>query len=320
MTDCVCSPGALLARQLPAAGSPQRYSFRPTSDFPTIDTIMATTMPRRGARALTLVVLGASVDGALGCIPDPDTPFITIGRDAVRAMAHADPISPIEAQFLKVPSNVSARSSLKHLTSKPHVAGTPGDHEMAVFMRDQLKEAGFTDAHIDPQRVLLSYPIDRSLDLVDEHGGVLCSAPLSEAILPNDPTSDTWWRNHTFNGYSPSGNATAPLVYANFGFPEDFEALLAAGVQVKGSVVLMRYGKCFRGLKAMNAEKYGAVAALIYSDPEQDGYEQERVPQGQKPHLRPARFHPVHLHLCGRPEPRLPPRRRRREGVRQAAG
>ena len=196
-------------------------------------------------------------------------------------MAHADPISPIEAQFLKVPSNVSARSSLKHLTSKPHVAGTPGDHEMAVFMRDQLKEAGFTDAHIDPQRVLLSYPIDRSLDLVDEHGGVLCSAPLSEAILPNDPTSDTWWRNHTFNGYSPSGNATAPLVYANFGFPEDFEALLAAGVQVKGSVVLMRYGKCFRGLKAMNAEKYGAVAALIYSDPEQDGYEQGSVyPEG----------------------------------------
>jgi len=78
--------------------------------------------------------------------------------------------------------------------------------------------------------------------------------------------------NHTFNSYSPSGNATAPVVYANFGLPEDFSALEAAGVSVKGAIALMRYGKCFRGLKAMNAQAAGAVAALIYSDPEQDGY------------------------------------------------
>jgi hypothetical protein len=64
----------------------------------------------------------------------------------------------------------------------------------------------------------------------------------------------------------------APVVYANFGFPEDFAALKAAGVDVRGKVALMRYGKCFRGLKAMNAETNGAIAALIYSDPEQDGF------------------------------------------------
>ena len=126
--------------------------------------------------------------------------------------------------------------------------------------------------HIDPQKVLLNYPVDRSLELVDEAGRVILRPPLAEAILPSDPTSDTWWRNHTFNGYSPSGNVEAPVVYANFGFPEDFAALKAAGVDVRGKVALMRYGKCFRGLKAMNAETNGAIAALIYSDPEQDGF------------------------------------------------
>ena len=82
-----------------------------------------------------------------------------------------------------------------------------------------------------------------------------------------------------FRRYSPSGNATAPVVYANFGFPEDFATLAAAGVDVKGAIVLMQYGKCCRGLKAMNAEAAGAAAAVIYSDPEQDGY-------GQSTHLQ----------------------------------
>ena len=134
--------------------------------------------------------------------------------------------------------------------------------------------------HIDPQKVLLNYPIDRSLELVDEAGRVVLKPPLAEAILPSDPTSDTWWRNHTFNGYSPSGNVEAPVVYANFGFPEDFAALKAAGVDVRGKVALMRYGKCFRGLKAMNAETNGAIAALIYSDPEQDGFAKGTVYPG----------------------------------------
>jgi len=186
-------------------------------------------------------------------------------------------LTPVESRFLSVPSNASARASLEYLTSKPHVAGTPGDYEMAQYVKKRFIEAGIANAIIDPQNVLLTYPNDRSLELVDENGKVMASASLSEQILASDPTSDTWWRNHTFNGYSPSGVATAPVVYANFGLPEDFDTLAAAGVSVEGAIALMRYGKCFRGLKAMNAQKAGAVAAIIYSDPAQDGYAQGSV-------------------------------------------
>ena len=76
----------------------------------------------------------------------------------------------------------------------------------------------------------------------------------------------------TFNGYAPSGDVTAPAVYANYGTPDDFDALAGAGVDVKGKVVLVRYGQCFRGLKAMNAQDRGASAVIIYSDPADDGY------------------------------------------------
>lgn len=207
------------------------------------------------------------------CVLEPGTEAYTVGRTAVQHMSAADAATtPAERVFLNTPTAHSARANLKHITSRPHVAGTPGDYAMASFVRDEMRRAGIHDAQIDPQKVLLSYPINRSLELVDSSGRVVQRTPLAEAILPSDPTSDTWWRNHTFNAYSPSGNVTAPVIYANFGFPEDFAALEAAGVRVKGAIALMRYGKCFRGLKAMNAEKHGAIGALIYSDPHEDGY------------------------------------------------
>ena len=220
------------------------------------------------------MLVAAVLTAPLGqCITDPDTPFTTIGRPAVAAMAAAQAqVNQVEREFLAVPTAGGARASLQHITSRPHVAGTPGDHAMAVYVRDEIRKAGIADAEIEPQTVLLTYPLNRSLDLVDGDGKVVLRAPLSEAILPSDPTSDTWWRNHTFNAYSPSGDVTSEVVYANYGFPEDFEALKAAGIDPRGKVALMRYGKCFRGLKAMNAERNGALAALIYSDPEEDGY------------------------------------------------
>ena len=142
---------------------------------------------------------------------------------------------------------------------------------MAEYVRDAFRKEGIT-ADLDPQKVLLTYPIRSALQLVDGKGRIVSAAKLSEDVLQTDNTSDTWWRNHTFNAFSPSGDVTAPVVYANFGLPEDFAALKAAGVEVRGAIALMRYGRCFRGLKAMNAQKAGALAAAIYSDPEQDGY------------------------------------------------
>jgi len=63
--------------------------------------------------------------------------------------------------------------------------------------------------------------------------------------------------------------------------PGDYEELKKAGVDVKGKIVIVRYGNSFRGVKAKVAEDQGAVVCIIYSDPEDDGYMQGDVyPKG----------------------------------------
>lgn len=182
----------------------------------------------------------------------------------------------VEATFVAALSAESARASLQYLTSEPHMAGTPGDLKMAQYVQAQWQSFGIQNAEIQPVPALLSYPLQDkqpSLTLLDHNTNTpLFTAALTEPILPEDPTSDTFLRNHTYLGYSPSGDVTAPLVYANYGRPEDFDVLEAAGVAVQGSIVLVRYGACFRGLKVMNAEQRGALGVLIYSDPQQDGF------------------------------------------------
>ena len=162
----------------------------------------------------------------------------------------------------------------------PHVAGTPGDAIMAEFVQQKLLSAGIPNVTQFHLNVLLNYPQSPphvSLVSSDNHT-ILVQAKLSEDVLEMDSTSDVQWRNHTFHGYSPSGTVSgAPCVYANYGRPQDFDKLKTAGVSVKGCVVIVRYGKCFRGLKVMNAQERGALAVIIYSDPANDGFTQGDV-------------------------------------------
>jgi N-acetylated-alpha-linked acidic dipeptidase len=215
--------------------------------------------------------------------------------------------------FVSVPDASSARDNLKYITSKPHMAGTDGDLEMATYVYDQFVLAGLTDVQFWNLTVGLNYPTDRpTLSLInpDEDGAVVFEAALSEDILSEDSTSDTYWRNHTFNGYSPSGDVTASAVYANYGRPEDFDYLEANGIDVEGKIVIMRYGQCFRGLKAMNAESRGAVGTIIYSDPEDDGYGLGDVyPEGPwRPASAVQRGTAVFTSLCGGDPYRADPR------------
>lgn len=184
-------------------------------------------------------------------------------------------VDPLERLLLDTPSPSSLRSYLRALTRTSHVAGTPGDYADAHYVLDQFLSFGF-DAVLEEVDVMLSAPRSRPSLSAPSIG---YEAALSEDDLgPFDPTSGaTRWRNHTFVAYSPSGSVSAPLVYANYGRPQDFDALENAGVSVEGKIVLVRYGECFRGLKAMNAESRGAAGTVLYSDPEEDGFTRGEV-------------------------------------------
>ncbi|HVG31255.1 MAG TPA: M28 family metallopeptidase [Pyrinomonadaceae bacterium] len=184
----------------------------------------------------------------------------------------------LEERFRAIPKPESAREHLRQLTKEPHVAGTQEDYQTAVYVRDRMREYG-VNAELKEYQVLLPFPKTPTvLELVAPRRERL---RLQEAVVAEDPTSSSRKIVPLFNGYSASGDVTAPLVYVNYGLPEDYAALKKINVDTKGKIVIARYGRSFRGVKARVAEEHGAVGCIIYSDPADDGYAQGDVyPKG----------------------------------------
>lgn len=182
-----------------------------------------------------------------------------------------------EKAFRAVPTPAQAQQDLWILTQAPHVAGTPGDYKTAQYVLDQFREAGL-DGKLVEYQVLLPMPKEVKVDLVEPFKR---EGPTPESGLTWDKDSYASNVVPPFNAYSPSGDITAPVVYANYGLPEDYQRLREMGIDVAGKMVIVRYGECFRGVKAYVAEQNGAAGLLIYSDPAEDGYRQGDVyPRG----------------------------------------
>ncbi|HEV8588631.1 MAG TPA: M28 family metallopeptidase [Pyrinomonadaceae bacterium] len=183
-----------------------------------------------------------------------------------------------EQQFRSVPSPANAREELRRLTSEAHIAGSPEDYATAIYVRDQMRGFGL-HSELKEYQVLLPFP--RTPSIVELFAPRRERLQVREDVLAQDPTSSSKKIVPLYNGYGASGDVTAPLVYANYGLPNDYDDLKKAGVDVKGKIVIARYGNSFRGVKAKVAEDNGARALLIYSDPADDGYAQGDVyPKG----------------------------------------
>ncbi len=186
--------------------------------------------------------------------------------------------------FMAVPSTTLAREELETLTKAPHWASSPEDHATALYVAEKFRAAGL-QVTIQPFRVLLNKPVRIRIEAFDSKGKRIMSGPTPEHIDPSVDGGDPFQNDPRilppFHGSSPSGNVTADVVYANYGTLADFKRLASMGVSVKGKIVLVRYGKNFRGVKVYIAQQYGAAGVLIYSDPADDGYGKGAVyPQG----------------------------------------
>jgi len=184
-----------------------------------------------------------------------------------------------EEKLRAIPSPENLRAYMQLLSAHPHHVGSPYDKQNAEWILSKFKEFGL-DAHIEQFDVLFPTPKERVVELVD--GGPKFVAKLQEPGLPQDPTSDQQAEQlPTYNAYSIDGDVTAPLVYVNYGVPEDYEQLEHLGVSVKGAIVIARYYHSWRGIKPKVAAEHGAVGCLIYSDPHEDGFFQgETFPGG----------------------------------------
>jgi N-acetylated-alpha-linked acidic dipeptidase len=177
----------------------------------------------------------------------------------------------------------------RYLTAEPHPAGSARNNELAQWVAEQWRQQGLENVTVHQYDVLGSSPRKISLEMVKptEYRALLLEAPDNVDPDTRNPKVDG-----AYLGYSASGEVTAPVVYAHSGNPEDYEYLRQHGIDVRGKIVLVRYSNpySYRGFKALTAERLGAAAILIYSDPAEDGYTKGAVypngPWGPETHIQ----------------------------------
>ena len=167
---------------------------------------------------------------------------------------------------------------MKFMSSHPHHVGSTQDKANAEYMANLFRQWGYETA-IASYYVLFPTPKTRLLELT---GSRPYKAKLQETGVASDKTSMQLSEQlPTYNAYSADGDVTAELVFVNRGIPADYEELERMGIDVKGKIVIARYGGSWRGIKPKVAYEHGAIGCIIYSDPEDDGYTQGDVyPEG----------------------------------------
>lgn len=167
---------------------------------------------------------------------------------------------------------------IKRLSARPHHVGSPYGKANAEYMRDLFKSWGY-DAELETYYVLFPTPKSRLLELT---GSNPYKAKLEEPALKEDGTSNQKSEQlPVYNCWSPDGDVTGELVFVNYGVPDDYIQLERMGIDVKGKIVIAKYGGSWRGIKPKVAQEHGAIGCIIYSDPQGDGYFQGDVyPKG----------------------------------------
>jgi N-acetylated-alpha-linked acidic dipeptidase len=188
-----------------------------------------------------------------------------------------------EAKFRAIPDPANLREYMRRLSARPHHVGSAYDKDNAEWILAHFKDWGL-DAHIERFDVLFPTPKVRLLEML---APTKFTAKLEEPALAVDPTSNQKAEQlPTYNAYSIDGDVTGPLVFVNYGLPEDYEKLDRLGISVKGAIVIAKYLHSWRGVKPKVAAEHGAIGCLIYSEPQDDGYTHDNVfPVGP---MRPA--------------------------------
>jgi N-acetylated-alpha-linked acidic dipeptidase len=195
----------------------------------------------------------------------------------------------IETKFKSIPSPEEERRQHRIFTAEPHIAGSKRNNELADYIAEEWRKQGLEDVIIRRYDVYGTNPKSASLEMI---APTHYQATLREAPLDADPDSKNPAITGAWLGMSISGEVTAPVVYAHSGNPEDYDLLRKNGIGVKGKIVLVRYSNpySYRGFKALTAQREGAAAILIYSDPAEDGYKKGKVdpdgPWGPEYHIQ----------------------------------
>ena len=178
----------------------------------------------------------------------------------------------VETAAIAATSPERARAHSRALSAETHVAGTPAQARTRDYVIEQMRRMGL-ETEVRRYRVYLPHATSVHLWRISPNAREL---PLAEPPVAGDSTSPAW-QYPTVNGSSAAGDVRGEVVYVNYGLVEDYARLDSLGVSVRGKIAIARYGRSFRGIKAREAERHGAVGLIIYSDPIDDGYARGEV-------------------------------------------
>ena len=173
-----------------------------------------------------------------------------------------------ESDVITHPTPASASAHSRFLSFQPHMAGTPAQARTRDYVVSQMKSWGL-ETEVRSYSVWMPHPVTTRVWRITPDPIEL---NLQEGPIPEDTTSVAFSQVLPFNGYGAAGNVRGEVVYVNYGLIEDYAQLDSMGVSVKGKIAIARYGRSYRGIKAREAEKHGALGLIIYSDPADDGY------------------------------------------------
>ncbi len=202
----------------------------------------------------------------------PNSPILGFAEGQVASQRE------LEARFAASLNKDNVRDWIQRLSARPHHVGSSYGKENAEFIAGLFTSFGF-ETRVERYKVLFPTPKTRLLEMVVPEKFV---ASLQEPTLAKDSTSgQTDEQLPTYNAYSVDGDVTGDLVYVNYGVPDDYEELARVGIDVRGKIVIARYGGSWRGIKPKVAAENGAIGCILYSDPRDDGYFQGDVyPEG----------------------------------------
>jgi N-acetylated-alpha-linked acidic dipeptidase len=195
--------------------------------------------------------------------------LLTVAAPALAGPA-TDP-QALEKSFDALISPAEQQQWLQRMSAAPNHVGSPHDKANADWQLAMFKQFGW-DAHIERFDVLYPTPISTTLELIAPEHVTLGGQEPPVAEDPSTAPANIANALPPYLAYQGDGDVTAPVVYVNYGMPDDYAALERRGISVKGKIVLARYGAGWRGLKPKLAQEHGAVGCLIYSDPANDGY------------------------------------------------
>jgi len=163
-----------------------------------------------------------------------------------------------------LPMNIE--NNLRYFSEWPHHAASNRSKKLAHHIEKKWKESGFDKTEMFKYNAYLSYPQKPAQIWLREKDEIK-----QKVIIGNEPAFDKTERKgkilYPFNAFSPPGTVTGEYVYCNYGEHTDFAKLLKLGVELKGKILIFRYGKIYRGSKVRQAEKFGAIGVILYSDP-----------------------------------------------------